>query len=207
MHPNKAFRQTPHDKAAAFARDRGFGMLAVNAPQGPLLSHVPFLLSDDGTRLEAHLVRANPMTALLDTPRPAVMAVSGPDSYVSPDWYGIDDQVPTWNYIAVHVHGTLELLDASALRGILERFSAAFEERLLPKPPWTLDKVSDETYRKLALQIVPVAMTVDSIDSTWKLAQNKTDAARTGAADGVGSHDVGSETGRLAAYMKEIEHG
>ena len=52
-------------------------------------------------------------------PGPAVLAVIGPDGYISPDWYGtheqVPDQVPTWNYIAVHLRGILHPLPAQAL--------------------------------------------------------------------------------------------
>ena len=103
MHPNPTFRQTSDDRNIAFVRDRGFGTLAINAEGGPLLSHVPFLVSGDARTVDLHLVRSNPILRLLDTE--AVLSVTGPDGYVSPDWYGVADQVPTWNYVAVHLRG------------------------------------------------------------------------------------------------------
>ena len=97
MHPNPIFRKTETAKNIAFARMRCFGILSVNSDDGPLLSHIPFILTEDGASLEAHLVRSNPILRLLDTPQKAVIAVSGPDAYISPDWYLVADQVPTWN--------------------------------------------------------------------------------------------------------------
>ena len=94
MHPNPAFRQTPAERSLTFARARGFGILTVNGAAGPLLAHVPFLISADGTWADLHLARSNAV-ARSDLPAPAVIAVSGPDAYISPDWYGLDDQVPT----------------------------------------------------------------------------------------------------------------
>lgn len=47
MHPNPAFRQVPPEESLAFARDRGFGMLCINGEAGPVLAHVPFLVSAD----------------------------------------------------------------------------------------------------------------------------------------------------------------
>ena len=102
MHPNPAFRKTAADRNLAFARARGFGVLSVNGPDGPLMAHVPFLLSDDGTMADLHLARSNAVIAA-GLPAQAILAVIGPDAYVSPDWYGVADQVPTWNYIAVHL--------------------------------------------------------------------------------------------------------
>ena len=114
MHPNPVHRPATPERNLAFARERGFGVLAVAGDEGtggPLLSHIPFLVAEGGGAVHAHLVRANPIARLLAAgERPAVLAVSGPDGYVSPDWYGPEpDQVPTWNYVAVHLRGTLRL--------------------------------------------------------------------------------------------------
>ncbi|PLX37110.1 MAG: negative transcriptional regulator [Hyphomicrobiales bacterium] len=201
MHPNPAYRKTPQDDNIAFARNRAFGVLAVNADGGPLISHIPFNLSADGASLEAHLVRSNPIVRLLGEPVEAVIVVSGGDAYVSPDWYGLDDQVPTWNYVAVHVRGTLRQLDQSELHGILQRLSDTMEERLADKAPWKIDKVDPDAYARLLRQIVPVAMTVTDIQGTWKLAQNKPEAARKGASAGIRAAGLGAETDEIARLM------
>jgi len=183
MHPNPAYRQVPRETNIAFARKRGFGVLTINADPAPLISHIPFLLSSDGAALEAHLVRSNPIARrLADGPVGARLAVSGPDGYISPDWYKIADQVPTWNYVAVHLSGHLRLLPDAELRPHLDRLSAYFETRLLPKPVWTSGKTDAGVMARLMRMIVPVRLEVDDIDATWKLAQNKDEAARLGAA-------------------------
>lgn len=207
MHPNPAFRQSPAQDNIAFARDRAFGIVTVNGPDGPLLAHVPFLLSDDGTSADLHLVRSNPISRALATPQPAVIAVSGPDGYVSPDWYDTADQVPTWNYIAVHLRGTLALLPQDDMHDMLDRQSNAFESRLLPKQPWTLDKLPDDARLRLYRQIVPCRLTITAVDGTWKLNQNKTAAARLGAAQAMATSPVGQETAALAALMRHPPPG
>ena len=198
MHPNPAFRGTKRDINVAFARSRGFGTLALSTDAAPLLSHVPFLLSEDGNLAELHLVRSNPIARVLgDGPRTATLAVTGPEGYISPDWYKLDDQVPTWNYVAVHLTGTLTLRSRDSLPDLLARQSARFEEELAPKTPWVMEKMSDEAKAKLMRQILPVALAVDSIDGTWKLNQNKPDAARLGAAA-----EMTDRNGPLAAMMR-----
>lgn len=204
MHPNPTFRKAEAARNIEFARGRAFGVLAINADAGPLMSHIPFQLSEDGRSLEAHLVRSNPiLRALQDGPLDAVIAVSGADSYISPDWYGVADQVPTWNYVAVHLRGRLRALPQDDLQGVLERLSGAMETRLLPKPIWTIDKMGDGVAAKMMRMIAPIAMEVSSIDGTWKLGQNKDEAARLGGAAGVAADGVGVETDDLAALMKE----
>lgn len=197
MHPNPAFRRGDDAQALRFARAAGFGTLAVCARDGPLLAHVPFLLGEDGASADLHLVRSNPVLRAL--PCRAVVAVTGPDGYVSPDWYGVPDQVPTWNYVAVHLRGALSALGPDATRATLDRQSADREARLAPKPPWRADKMTPEVLERMMRQIVPCRLAVETVDATWKLGQNKPDAVRMAAADGFAA------AGRagLAALMRD----
>jgi transcriptional regulator len=199
MHPNPAFRGESAQRSVALLRDRAFGTLAINADTGPLLSHVPFLLAPDAATLDLHLVRSNPIARAL--PAQAVLAVTGPDGYVSPDWYGVPDQVPTWNYVAVHVRGRLEQLPQDAMRDMLDRQSAAYESRL-PKRPWTTAKMTPDALARMMRMIVPCRLTVESVDGTWKLSQNKPDDVRRAAAIQV-TTGVGAELEFLSRLMRD----
>lgn len=179
MHPNPAFRKTAADRNLAFARARGFGVLSVNGPEGPLMAHVPFLLSDDGTMADLHLARSNAVIAA-GLPAQAILAVIGPDAYVSPDWYGMADQVPTWNYIAVHLRGTLVQLPDEAMDGHVNALSDRFEARLAPKPVWKSTKMGDGVMDRMKRMILPFRLNIATVDGTWKLNQNKTPQARVG---------------------------
>ncbi|MEM9578426.1 MAG: FMN-binding negative transcriptional regulator [Pseudomonadota bacterium] len=202
MHPNPVFHTQTAAHNLAYARDRAFGVLAVNGCDGPLLAHVPFLLDEEGQTLWLHLVRSNPIARSLSEDRAATIAVSGPDSYVSPDWYGVPDQVPTWNYVAVHISGTLEKRPQEELRALLDRQSARFENRLLPKTPWTREKMSPGVMERMMRAIVPCRMKITGVDGTWKLNQNKPDAVRHQAADHVEAYGQGVDLGILAALMR-----
>ena len=204
MHSNPAFRRVSRDHNLRFAAQRGFGVLAIDGA-GPLVSHIPFILAEDGAAVHAHLVRANPITHRLRAKeQAAVLAVSGPDSYISPDWYGTDavDQVPTWNYVAVHIRGTLRRRPDEALRTHLDALAARFESELRPKPPWTPAKVSPDQLNTLMRSIMPVELSVESVDGTWKLNQNKVDQVRLRAAHHVESSGYGQETTDLALLMR-----
>ena len=202
MHPNPIFRAEPHARNLGFARDRGFGLLSINADPAPLMAHVPFVLDAEGRSADLHLVRSNPVSRSATGPVPAVIAVTGPDGYISPDWYGLADQVPTWNYVAVHLRGMLVPLEAEDLRGALDRLSAQFEAQLLPKPPWTADKMDPDALDRMLRMIRPFRFDVTDIDGTWKLGQNKPDDARERAAGYVDAYGIGSDARVLAALMK-----
>ncbi len=207
MHPNPAYRQESQAHALDFARERGFGALTVAGPEGVQAAHVPFVV-EDGV-VAAHLVRSNPLAQhLKGGPAAALMIVSGPDGYISPDWYGEQDRVPTWNYVAVHLHGELRLIDEARLRTHLDRLAANFEARLAPKSPWKADKMDPEDLAKMLRQIVPVEMTIESVDSTFKLNQNRSASARLGAAAALAEGvKPGLETAALAALMREAMDG
>ena len=209
MHPNPAFRAAPDAAALAFVADRGFGALTISGPDGPWMSHVPGVVSGDGASVEMHLVRSTPISGRLasDEAVPALWAVTGPDGYVSPDWYGIADQVPTWNYVAVHLRGRLMRLPDAALRPHLDALSDAFEARLAPKAPWRTDKMPEDLMARMMRSLIPVRLEVEEVQSTFKLGQNKPDAVRLAAAEALGASGIGMETVVLSRLMHQPPEG
>ena len=200
MHPNPIFRSDDHTKSLGFAQERGFGVLSVNGENGPLAAHLPFVFNADHSRVAFHMLRSNPVAR---AEGPALLAVSGPDGYISPDWYGVPELVPTWNYVAVHIRGTLRMLAPEALEPHLRALSGEFERRLLPKPVWDLDKVSLDARAKMARMLVPAELEITDIDATWKLGQNKPAAAVQGAVEGLKHSAIGAQTAALAALMED----
>ena len=198
MHPNPVFRGADRDEALAIARARGFATLVASAEGAPLIAAAPFVLSPDGAAAELHLMRSNPLARAL--PATVVVVVSGPDGYVSPDWYGAADQVPTWNYVVVHLTGPAEVLPPEALRPHLDALSAAFEARL-DKAPWTSAKMTPGTMERMMRSLVPVRVRIDAVASTRKLNQNKPPEARRAAADRI-ADGTGHELAALAALMR-----
>ena len=200
MHPYPAFREDSDAKNLRFARDSGFGTLSVNGENGPVIIHIPFLLDETGGFAEFHVARFNPIARIGQGP--GVLTVTGPNGYVSPDWYEMDDQVPTWNYVAVHMRGNLETLPKDRLSDLIDRQSAFFEEKLAPKPPWTAGKMSDGIKDKMMKAILPFRLKIDAVDGIWKLNQNKPDDVRLRAAEKIES-GVGSDLKILAKWMRK----
>ena len=200
MHPNPIFRPDARDRNLAFARERGFGLLVASGGAALLAAHVPFLLSPAADRIDLHLVRSNPLArALIGGPLAALMAVSGPDAYLSPDWYGIPDQVPTWNYVAVHLRGPIELRPQDEMPALLAAQSAASEAGLAPKPPWTMAKMKGGVAERMMRQIVPCRLTIEAVDGTWKLSQNKPAEVRLRASEALAARGRDD----LARLMRE----
>jgi transcriptional regulator len=205
MHPNPAFRQDPREKNLAFARARGFGLLTINGPDGPLAAHIPFLLNADASFAELHLARSNPI-ARAPLPAPALIAISGPDAYISPDWYGphaeVPDQVPTWNYVAVHLRGVLEPLPDDALHPHVDALSAEHEGRIEGKRPWTSAKMTPGAMPRMLRMILPFRFRMTSLEGTWKLNQNKPPEIRARAATALSQGKASAQA--IAALIRDL---
>jgi transcriptional regulator len=165
-----------------------------------LAAHVPFLLDEAATEAGVHLARSNPI-ARATLPTPALLAVSGPDAYVSPDWYGAEDQVPTWNDVAVHLRGVLEPLPEDALRPHAEALSAEHEGRIADKTPWTSAKMSEGAMPRMMRMILPFRLRLTAVEGTWKLNQNKSEAVRAQAAAALARGDAAAQA--IAALMRD----
>lgn len=169
------------DRAAslAFAAARGFGLACAHDGDKPVASPVPFHIEygRDGTPLVCfHLARHNPLIGLADGVCPWLFAVSGPDAYVSADWYVSPDQVPTWLYQAVHLTGAVRPMVGNQLAEHLGLVSARFENDLAPKRPWTMEKMSAGRREAMMKGIVGLVMSVEDIEGSFKLNQHKSDA-------------------------------
>ena len=170
--------------------DQAFGILAApgdgsSDPRSGLQAvHMPFVLDRSAGRygtLAGHVARANPVWMTFAPGRELLVIFQGPHCYVSPDWYVTPGLVPTWNYLVVHCYGSPRILeDEHAVLAHLTRLSALAEERLLPKRPWTPERVARSTLAALLSQIVAFEVEISWIEGKRKLNQNRMAADRAG---------------------------
>jgi transcriptional regulator len=159
---------------------------------GPRVAHAPVVVRrlGAGLALDFHLSRGNALAPFLADGFRAVLVSLGPDAYVSPDWYESPDQVPTWNYVSVEAEGPVAAMDEAGLVALLDDLSAQEEGRLAPKPPWTRGKMSPGRFETMTRAIVCARLTVERLEGTFKLSQNKNDADRAGVVKGLGDHPL-----------------
>lgn len=194
MHPNRAFEWQDREAMLGFVADIAFCTIAVD---GPFIVHAPVVV-DPPDRLRFHVANGNRAANAL-TGR-AIVSCLGPDAYVSPDWYGTPDQVPTWNYLAVEAEGPLRRLDESELTTLLDDLGAAHEQRLAPKPAWTRGKMTPGRFEAMLKAITGYELTIEALRGTRKLGQNKRPEERAGAADGLAPFHP-----TVARLMREAE--
>jgi transcriptional regulator len=181
---------------------QGFGILvtpgdgSTDPAPGLQAVHMPFVLDRTSGRygtLAGHVARANPAWTTFAPGREVLVIWLGAHCYVSPDWYARQGLVPTWNYLAVHCYGSPRVLEGeAAVIAHLTQLAAMAEERLLPKRPWTVDKVKPATLTALVRQIVAFRIEITRIEGKRKLNQNRSGADRAGvirALEGSGRDD------------------
>ncbi len=150
-----------------------FATLISQTANGLEASHLPLLLDRangaHGT-LVGHMARAN--LQWQSAAGQEVLAIfSGPHAYISPQWYEATQVVPTWNYVAIHAYGRLELIDDEAeVLQLLDRTVQTFEA---PQPrPWRMNEPA-EFVERLAKQIVAFRIPITRLEGKWKLNQNR----------------------------------
>ncbi|MGY3649207.1 transcriptional regulator [Bradyrhizobium sp. LM4.3] len=147
--------------------------------------------------------RHNPLLKLAGDAASWLLAVNGPDAYVSPDWYVSPDQVPTWLYQSVHLSGPVRLLSDDELAVQIDTLSEKFESWLLPKTPWTSGKMTAGRLEALKKGIVGLVMTVDEVEGSFKLNQHKSDADYTAIANALGAQPA-ADAREIAQLMQDV---
>lgn len=157
-----------------------FAVICISGDEGPLAVHAPVLL--EGRRLRFHLSANNPIARRLAAGDRVLAVVTGPHAYISPDWYGQDDQVGTWNYLSAQMEGPARVLGPDEAAALLDDLSDRFERDLLPKPMWKRDKMSPGRFDSLLRMIVAYEVMVERFEGITKLGQNKRPEARVAVA-------------------------
>ena len=171
MHPASVFKESDRRRLRTLVAASGLAVIVAAAGR-PLVAHAPVLLADD-RRLRFHLSAANELCAVLAGGCRALAVITGPDAYVSPDWYESSDQVPTWNYLSVEIEGPVRPLSRPETAVLLDELAAHFEARLAPKPAWTRQKMTPGRFETMLGAIVGFEMSVERLEGTFKLSQNK----------------------------------
>jgi transcriptional regulator len=190
MYLPKHFEETRVEELHRVITEYPLGALVVDGPNGLDANHLPFELDasvGERGRLLAHVARANPVWKELKDGDAVLVIFRGGDAYISPNWYPSKHeshrQVPTWNYQAVHVHGSVRIRDDERfLRGLVARLTRVHEARAQSDPPWKMTDSSKEYIDKLLTAIVGIEIAITSMIGKWKLSQNKDERDLTNAA-------------------------
>ncbi|HEY7976833.1 MAG TPA: FMN-binding negative transcriptional regulator [Rhizomicrobium sp.] len=168
-------------------RNRVFATIAAVRDGAVVFAYAPLILDAENGGLGGirfHLAIGNPLAKLENGARVS-MNLMAADAYVSPDWYRKLVTVPTWNYIAVEGEGAVRRTSREELRKLVVDLSAQEEEKLLPKPPWLIDKVPPARTEALLNGIVGFSLSFERLQGKFKLSQDKSQDDFDGAIDGL----------------------
>ena len=204
MYIHPAFQAT-RCRALSLLRQRAFGAFVVPTDGAPIAVQVPFLTFEEAggrVRIELHVAKANPIHRLVGEGCPALLMCTGPDAYISPDWYGQPNEVPTWTYTAAHLTGTARVLPQTDNRAHVDRMVTFFEAQMPGKTPWTAARVDQHRVAAMMQAIVTIEMRVEMVEAQLKLIQHKGAAHHHGAIEGLrGQADAGSDA--IAELMQQ----
>ena len=168
------FNEADRDRINALIRDFGFATLISTTADGPQVTHAPVQLDASRNVLIGHFARANPHADALQNGATMLAIFHGPHSYVSPTWY-VDENakvpnVPTWNYAAVHVTGSVTRIDEDTAKWKIVTDLAAQYEAGSPAP-WDPRGLDAHASKLGAIVGFEIAMT--KIEAKLKLSQNR----------------------------------
>ncbi|MGL4596253.1 MAG: FMN-binding negative transcriptional regulator [Bacteroidia bacterium] len=181
------FRNENFDELFAFMQANAFAIFTCNGKDVPLITHLPFLVekTDSGLRLSSHLAAINPHAKALEQGCEVLVVFSGPHAYISPSNYEKKQNVPTWNYIAVHARGQVEILPEKAqARNVLENMINAFEPAYFAQWQNLDEKYIDGMIRG----ILAFEIEVTHLEGKYKLSQNKTANERKNIVQSLSDH-------------------
>ncbi|ARC32354.1 FMN-binding negative transcriptional regulator [Bacillus toyonensis] len=165
----------------------------------PYATHLPLVLNRETLTLYGHFARPNAQWK--DSENQQVLAIfQGPHSYISPSWYETNKAVPTWNYVAVHVYGELEVVeDKQELLNSLQDLVHKYED---PQSTYSLDDVDPDYMAGLSKGIVGFKIKINKIEGKAKLSQNHSIERRNLVVEKL--EKVGSEgSKRIAELMRK----
>ncbi len=199
------FRETRPEVLLDVIQDLGAITLVTTGPEGMRATFVPVLIAGSAEEpvLVGHVSAANPQGR--ENPGPTALAIAtGPHSYVSPTWYpskATDGRVvPTWNYVHVQAHGTLEWINEHdeklAIVSMLTDHHEASNDQ-----PWAVSDAPDDFVAAKVAGVVGFRIRVTRLEGSFKLSQNQAAANRDGVVEGLRR----TQSGRATAVADEMQ--
>ncbi|MDN4166188.1 FMN-binding negative transcriptional regulator [Cytophagales bacterium LB-30] len=172
MYIPKIFKQENPSEIKAFIEKNGFASLISQVEGKPWATHIPLVWEEKNGKsvLAGHISRGNAQWRAF-TDQEQVMAIfMGPHAYVSSSWYN-HENVPTWNYMAVHVYGNVRLTEGEELLASLKKLTDKYEQH--SQNPVSVEGMSEKFLRNELKGLVGIEITITDIHAVHKLSQNR----------------------------------
>src|SRR6188768_1938546 len=127
MYTAKLNRNEKKTEIIEFVKQNGFGILVSTVNGKPWATHLPLVINTEGTVLSGHLARGNAQWRELNQNEEVLAIFTGPHAYVSSSWYD-HENVPTWNYISVHIYGKIRITEGEKMLADLKELTNKYEK-------------------------------------------------------------------------------
>jgi len=170
------YNEKDFSKVVDFVSRYPFGLM-INKKNPEAVTHLPFIIEqkENTLKLVTHLAKANPHSDVLNN-EDVMIVFQGPSAYISPSNYDHKTNVPTWNYIAVHMQGKAKIItEKEKLFQLMEQSINYFEPAYMSQ--W---KALPEKYvNEMLNHITGLEIEISSWEGKFKLSQNKTETEKT----------------------------
>ena len=183
--------------------------LVSHGEHGLLATHLPVLVAtgegEYGT-VYGHLARANQQWQDLAQGAEALLVFPGADAYVSPGYYPSKADnpkvVPTWNYMAVHAWGPVEVIhEPTRLLDIVSRLTERHEQGR--DKPWQVADAPADYLDGMLRAIVGIRLPITRLQGARKLSQNRSAQDIAGVREGLAASPDYLDN-QLAAQMRHL---
>lgn len=172
MYIPEIYKNNNQQEVENFIIDNGFGIVVSQNNSKISATHVPLILKENNAGqkiLEGHVSKSNPQGQNFTTNESVLAIFSGPNAYISSSWYD-HENVPTYNYIAVHVYGKIKILNYDETVKSLKTLVDKYEQNVTN--PIRVENLSKKTMLE-ARGIIGFQIEITSIEATKKLSQNR----------------------------------
>ena len=189
MYIPKEFQENDLERVKELIDANPFGMLCNSSQNGVEITHLPFVWNEGGKELLSHLAILNTQSQIENGSKVKVV-FAGPHAYISPSLYNSARSVPTWNYLAAHISGTIEYLDSPAdVRMVMEAMIRCFE----PSYMHVWENLPEKYLSGMFTQLRAFRIPIEKVEAVAKLSQNKSDEER----HRIAQHLLQSEPGQV----------
>ena len=210
MYLPKYFEETRTSVLHETMHANPFGTLVTLTSEGLDANHIPMEIDPApapyGT-VRGHVARGNPVWRDLQS-HDVLTIFQGPHTYISPSWYPTAQDshtaVPTWNYVVVHAHGTIRIIDDEAwVRGQLEALMSRFEAGRTN--PWRMSDIPADYVNTHIRGVVGFEVRISRLIGKWKVSQNRPAGDVQGIVDGLRNRGASSDDdmARLVARARD----
>lgn len=173
IHPLNKWEEEP--EIVDFIKRNAFATLISQVDGKPWATHLPFVLGTNNAGepvLSGHLAKANQQWKSISEKDDVLVIFQGPHAYISSSWYN-HENVPTWNYLAVHVSGKIRLIEGEELMDHLKSLTDTYEEG---RPNGVRVETMSESYVAGQLRaLVGFEIKIEEVNASAKLSQNRDD--------------------------------